>query len=126
MRALDAALHEADASHCEAWGAPERRGGGEGEQGMTPPPVARRLLYALLPTLDRDVIVADLDEEFRREIAPRRTRLAARLWYWRQVMTSLPDAARLRARFPWSDFVRDTSHGLRLLARNPRSQSPPC
>ena len=86
---------------------------------MTPPRLARRLLHALLPTLDRDVIVADLDEEFIRAIAPRRSRLGARLWYWRQVMTSLPGAATLRARFPWSDIGRDTTHGLRLLARNP-------
>ena len=86
---------------------------------MTPPRLARRLLHTLLPTLDRDVIVADLDEEFSRAIAPRRSRLSARLWYWRQVMTSLPGATRIRARFPWSDFVRDTTHGLRLLARNP-------
>ena len=86
---------------------------------MTPPRLARRLLYSLLPILDRDVVVADLDEEFSRAIAPRRSRLAARLWYWRQVMSSLPGAARLRARFPWSDFIRDTSHGLRLLGRNP-------
>lgn len=86
---------------------------------MTPPRLARRLLHALLPALDRDVIVADLDEEFSRAIAPRRSRAGAWLWYWRQVMSSLPGAARLRARFPWSDFTRDTSHGLRLLARNP-------
>ena len=86
---------------------------------MTPPRLARRLLARLLPPLDRDVIVADLDDQFHREIAPRRSRAGARLWYWRQVMTSLPGAARLRARFPWSDFRRDMSHGLRLLARNP-------
>ena len=86
---------------------------------MTPPRLARRLLHSLLPALDRDVVVADLDEEFSRAIAPRRSRLGARLWYWRQVMSSLPGAAKLRARFPWSDFARDTSHGLRLLRRNP-------
>ena len=51
---------------------------------MTPPRIARRLLHSLLPILDRDVIVADLDEEFSRAIAP------------------------LRARFPLSDFTRDT------------------
>jgi putative ABC transport system permease protein len=86
---------------------------------MTPPRVARRLLHALLPALDRDVIVADLDDEFARVIAPRRSRLGARLWYWRQVMTSIPGATRIRARFPWSDITRDTTHGLRLLKRNP-------
>lgn len=86
---------------------------------MTPPRVARRLLRALLPSLDRDVIVADLDDEYTRLIAPRRSRAGAHLWYWRQVMTSIPGATRLRARFPWADFARDTTHGVRLLARNP-------
>jgi predicted permease len=77
------------------------------------------LLAALLPALDRDVVLADLDDEFRRLIVPHRGRRAAQLWYWRQVLTSLSGAAQLRGRFPWSDLVRDTSLGLRLLARHP-------
>lgn len=65
---------------------------------MGPPRSARALLRWLLPEAHRDVIVADLDDEFQRYIAPSRSRIGARRWYWRQVIASAPHALRLRAR----------------------------
>jgi putative ABC transport system permease protein len=64
---------------------------------MRPPSLARRLLLWLLPPPDRAAILGDLDEEFahRRRVAGPR---AAARWYWRQVLTSVPPALRLRHR----------------------------
>jgi putative ABC transport system permease protein len=80
---------------------------------MTPPALARRLLLRLLPPADRSAILGDLDEEFAHvcgEAGPR----AARRWYWRQALTSVPSIIRLRhrarRRSPWSQ-----SGGERLL-----------
>lgn len=63
---------------------------------MTPPRLARAWLRLLLPASRRDVIVGDLDEEFVRHIAPRRSAFGARVWYWRQALGSSRHALRLR------------------------------
>ena len=65
---------------------------------IAPPRIARALLRRLLPDAHRDVLLADLDEEFERYIAPSRSAFAARWWYWRQVVASSPFAVRLRQR----------------------------
>ena len=84
-----------------------------------PPRVARRILSAALPESHRAVVVADLDEEFTERIAPSRARGAAARWYWRQVVTSLPGAARMRIRFQSADLIRDFWYGARMLRRKP-------
>lgn len=86
---------------------------------MAPPRVARRLLGAALPESHRAVILADLDEEFAERIAPSRSPGSAAWWYWRQVMASLPGAARMRIRFQSADLIRDIRYGGRVLRRNP-------
>ena len=65
---------------------------------IAPPRLARALLRRLLPDTHRDVILADLDEEFQQHIAPKRSVLGARWWYWRQAVASAPFALRLRKR----------------------------
>ncbi len=60
--------------------------------------IARRLLRIVLPRLDRDTVVADLDEELQRHVLPRRGPRGAARWYWAQTLSSLPAAVRLRYR----------------------------
>lgn len=84
-----------------------------------PPRIARRLLNAALPETHRAVVLSDLDEEFTRRIEPSRSPGAAAAWYWRQVLTSLPGALRLRLRFQVADLARDLRYGGRMLRRNP-------
>jgi len=63
-----------------------------------PPRLARAILSRVLPAADRDAVIGDLDEEYRRTIVgmvgPRR----AAWWYWRQALLSVPPAVRLRRR----------------------------
>ena len=83
-----------------------------------PPRLPRWLVSRLAPSEDRDVIVGDLDEEFRQRARHRRS---ASAWYWRQALASAPSAVRLR----WhrADLARDLSgdlrRALRLLWRRP-------
>ncbi|HUF46758.1 MAG TPA: ADOP family duplicated permease [Vicinamibacterales bacterium] len=63
---------------------------------MRPPRLARACLRRLLPASHRDLVLQDLDDEFARHIAPSRSRLGARWWYWRQAVGSWPHAFRLR------------------------------
>ena len=83
-----------------------------------PPRLPRWLVSRLAPSEDRDVIVGDLDEEFRQRAHHRRS---ASAWYWRQALASAPSAVRLR----WhrADLARDLSgdlrRALRLLWRRP-------
>ncbi len=86
---------------------------------MTPPALARWILSRTLPAGDRRMITADLEEEFARVIVPSRSPWSARAWYWRQVIASLPGAARMRGRGLTRDLWRDLGHGARLLVRNP-------
>lgn len=65
---------------------------------MRPPDLPRRLLERLLPPADRQAVIGDLDEEFRRHVAPARGARSAALWYWRQALLSIPAALRLRSR----------------------------
>jgi len=54
-----------------------------------PPTVARRLIRLLVPRPDRSFVLQDLDERFR-EIHQVRGARAARRWYRRQALLSLP------------------------------------
>jgi predicted permease len=86
---------------------------------MTPPRVARRLLHLLLPAAERRVISADLDEEFARDIAPVRDAWRARLWYWRQVLTTIPYALRQRVLPMLAQIPGDVRYAVRLWRRQP-------
>ena len=105
---------------------------------MTPPRLARALLQAWLPARHARVILADLDEEYERYIRPARTAIRAAIWYWAQVLRSIPAGWRLRrseavaARHHLSSGAvasalgrilhglgTDTRFGLRLIRRRP-------
>ena len=88
---------------------------------MNPPALPRRLLSWILPSHLRHVVIGDLDEEFRLHIAPARSAVSARAWYWRQALGSIPGALRRRGwwRVPISEFLNDLHHGGRLLRRQP-------
>jgi putative ABC transport system permease protein len=53
----------------------------------TTPRLAESLLRWLLPREDAEVIAGDLEETLRTSVAPRAGPLAARVWYWRQVLS---------------------------------------
>jgi putative ABC transport system permease protein len=59
---------------------------------MTPPALARRILRASLPQIDRDDVLANLDQLYE-ERRTRRGAGHANRWYWRQALTF---AVRLR------------------------------
>jgi predicted permease len=86
---------------------------------MNPPGIARLLLRLLLPKADRRVLIGDLDEELRRDIAPARGAVAARLWYWRQVLSSVPYAVQLRVLPALTTIPADARYALRLWRRQP-------
>lgn len=52
------------------------------------PSLAERLLYWVLSKEQREAIPGDLEEEFRTIILPKFGRRYARMWYWKQVLTS--------------------------------------
>jgi predicted permease len=86
---------------------------------MTPPRLARWLLRRSLPDDHRDLVIGELDEEFARVAATGRRRLASHLWYWSQVLTSLPGAWRLRQRRWRFGMTSDVRFALRRLGRTP-------
>jgi hypothetical protein len=55
-----------------------------------PPRWAEILLERLLAARDRETVAGDLREEYAESIMPQRGRLAADLWYLRQVSSFLP------------------------------------
>jgi predicted permease len=64
---------------------------------VTPPSLTRSLLATVLPRDHRAVVLAHLDEDFAR-VSRERSPDAARWWYRREVMASLPGALQMRAR----------------------------
>jgi putative ABC transport system permease protein len=91
------------------------RGGG-------PPRLARALLDWLLPGHDSGAATGDLDEEYTRFVRADRGRLAADLWYWRQVLLSAPRLlARKRSGFVTllGSLVGDARLAARVLGRRP-------
>ncbi len=81
---------------------------------MTPPRFPRWLLRVVAPPEDRAALIGDLDEEFR-------ARPASTAWYWRQAVTSLPSAVRLRWQraAPANDLAGDFRRALRMIRRQP-------
>ena len=93
------------------------------------PRLARLLLRLALRREGREYIVGDIDEEFAEHILPERGSLAARVWYWSQVLRSACNRA-LRAPpshnlfRPRGDRIMSTTwmdlkHSLRGLAKTP-------
>jgi hypothetical protein len=86
----------------------------------TPPRLAEALLHSALRRGDRDLVLAELNEEYSQVIRPQQSWWAARAWYWRQAVGSTAAALtdRARARFHgrrptfgfWID-VRDARRG---------------
>ncbi len=86
---------------------------------MKPPGLARWLLRRVLPHDYRAPVVADLDDDFQCETALNRSALNLRSWYWRQALTSLPGAARLRLREWRFVMLTDIRFAVRRLGRSP-------
>jgi predicted permease len=99
-----------------------------------PPRLARAILSRLLPPAHRDVVIGDLDEEYRRTIVALVGTRRAALWYWRQSLLSVPSALRLRRRASarggapsepratgnlWPELAGDLRYAVRLFARQP-------
>lgn len=72
-----------------------------------------------MPADDRDIVVADLDEEYSARVATQASRRAPRWWYRRQVISLLPRAIRMRVRGKCHDLVRDARYGARMLRAKP-------
>ena len=93
-----------------------------------PPRIARRILELALPQRVRAGVLGDLDEEYHERMLPRRGARAARRWYRRQVLQSLPHALRF-ARSTGNTllsqgdgfmvtFLRDLKYAGRMMVRN--------
>ena len=81
--------------------------------------VARWLLRWLLPSDVRDAVAAELDAEYDMKVRTRAGR--ASMWYWRQVLASLPWAVAMRQRRAGrlaADAVQDARVALRCLRRD--------
>jgi len=94
--------------------------------GATPPRLARRLLARRLAERNREEIIGDLDEEYRRHVRPERGAIRARWWYWRQAVGSLPWMAGRRSRASrrgngtrFESVLHDLQRGLRRLRHEP-------
>jgi predicted permease len=99
-----------------------------------PPRLARSILQRVLPPTDREAVIGDLDEEYRRTIVAQVGRRRAAWWYWRQAVCSVPAAVRLRRRAAaraaapvmarsdgrlWAELAGDGRYACRLFARQP-------
>ncbi len=95
-------------------------GGGRGPGPETrPPPLARAFLDWLLPPWDAAALIGDLDEEFNRFVLPARGPFRARLWYWRQAVTSAPGIAARRAAGFLPIWPGELRQAARALLRRP-------
>ncbi len=103
---------------------------------MTPPRVPAALLRALLPTAERNEVLADLAAEYLERAATSGVR-RAHLWYWRQALASAPlllgrtmwrgltgFEPRANAMQPggpaFEQWIMDARHAVRRLVRRPR------
>lgn len=87
-----------------------------------PPRGARTLLDWLLRAEDA-ALTGDLDEEYARFVRPARGKRQAAVWYWRQVLLTMPRLVRRRISTSgggWSSLSADAQLALRLLRRRPR------
>ncbi len=69
----------------------------------TPPNRAEMLLHFALPKRDRECMIGDLEEEYRRVILPKYGARVAARWYWWQAVRSVAAASGARARV-WLSF----------------------
>jgi putative ABC transport system permease protein len=99
---------------------------------MSVPELASAILRRLLPERDREAVLGDLIEEYHRHVLPERGRARARLWFWHQVLRSVPGALALRfaasheraaaprrGRGGAMDLWQDVRYGIRLLRKSP-------
>lgn len=96
---------------------------------MKPPALAAWLLSRLLPSEIREEFLGDLEEEFRGRAAHGSSFTAARLWYWRELLSAplflashrAPNAERPRhtGDGPMTNLLIDLRFALRMLARQP-------
>lgn len=99
-----------------------------------PPRLARAILSRALPPAHREVVIGDLDEEYRRTIVALVGTRRAALWYWRQSLLSVPSVLRLRRRTSarggalseprqtgnlLPELAGDLRYAVRLFARQP-------
>lgn len=87
--------------------------------GPRPPRLARTLFRWFSAPLYGGAALGDLDEEYRRFVRPDRSRLSADLWYWRQVLGSIPRLLARRSPILNGDLRRDVSQAFRVLVRRP-------
>ena len=103
---------------------------------MQAPKLATAILRRLLPYAERAEVLDDLAAEYR-ERASTNSALNARLWYWRQVISSLPSLLRrtlwrgqtgfeprasgMQTGGPGAEqWIMDARHAVRRLVRRPR------
>jgi putative ABC transport system permease protein len=92
------------------------------------PRLARRLLAALLPASLRDDVLTNLDDLYALR-TQRKSRLRARLWYWRQALLfpvrlrlaagSVPDARESGRAAPVRSVLQDVQYAFRLNRAHP-------
>jgi len=78
----------------------------------TPPRLARAILRLALPDHQRDAVLGDLDDEYRQHVRPSRTACGARVWYWRQVLSSLAPSLAMRRRRRQLDVLAPRASGV--------------
>lgn len=89
-----------------------------------PPGLAGRLLDLLDREEARGTLRGDLDEEYERHVRPKLGTRAARRWYWRQTLASVPRLLGRRVRgvrfgFRGFNAAGDLRRALRALTRRP-------
>jgi hypothetical protein len=68
----------------------------EGDERLRPPLTGEKFMYLFLPKKDREALLGDLEEEYRSIILPKFGPRFARIWYWKQVLTSILPIVRCR------------------------------
>ena len=96
-----------------------------------PPLLARLLLTVVTPGRNRPFLIRDLAEEFGMLLAEGRSVRQARLWYWRQVLTSAPSIFERGSRrdsgshvTPVTSLIQDIKYAARRLRARPRFTVP--
>jgi len=80
------------------------------EEQPLPPLAARYLLELFLPKQAHELLIGDLEEEFRSTVYPKYGRRLAQIWFWTQ---SLHIISEIR----WTLYVKVISNFLRRLTR---------
>src|SRR3712207_1930773 len=77
--------------------------GSHGHSTPTPPRIPAALIMALVPYAERAEVMAELTAEYQARVVERGT-LPARLWVWRQALSSLPALLRRSWWRGWTGF----------------------